>query len=96
MIKTLCSICGVLLLISGLLMAWVFEGVENSLQPAGIITGYYKGGEAVFTDSGEIGGNAEGGEYARMMKTTGEWIAVTGGVIAVVSLFIKKQKQIVS
>ena len=59
------------MLISGLLMVWLSEDVERTLQPAEIKTGYYRDGKVVFTGSGKIGGNAEGEEYARIMKKRG-------------------------
>ena len=70
-INKICLICGMLLLISGLLMVWLSEDVERTLQPAEIKTGYYRDGKVVFTGSGKIGGNAEGEEYARIMKKRG-------------------------
>ena len=82
---------GVLLIVCGLILVFVFTNTQESVKPNKISVGVmWENGEFSQMDSGYIGGNQQGYETMESFKGIGFMCCVAGAVAFGVSFAIKK------
>lgn len=92
--KKLCIVCGIVLIICGLMLYFIAGVQKDNMQPQEIKYGYVQDGKYIQTDSGFIGGNPEGEETMGALQIIGIMAMVGGGIMALASLAFKAQGEV--